>query len=201
MPIAGRFRQIAASSEGSRIRSSRTNDFVYTLRCTRKLLGRAPNEPAAQDVAPTTLLGDWYANVLVRRPHHLVLAVSERTLLPVIVPAKDAAKLPERVADAALGMLLAVGVTKEQAEAERAEMTIARFGRTASRRVLGSLNEFMFDLEFRLRARPDESLLDMALMLAQMPCKLLEHSSPDRATLALFATSIALERVLTRTIG
>jgi hypothetical protein len=39
---------------------------VLTLRCTRRLLARLDSEPITEDAAPTTRLGDWYANLLVR---------------------------------------------------------------------------------------------------------------------------------------
>ncbi len=48
---------------------------MFTLRCTHKLLRRGLPESPHGEVAPTTLLGDWYANVLVTRPQPLVLRV------------------------------------------------------------------------------------------------------------------------------
>lgn len=37
---------------------------VFTLRCTAKLLRRLRAAPIAATAAPTTTLGDWYANLL-----------------------------------------------------------------------------------------------------------------------------------------
>ena len=69
---------------------------MFTLRCTRRLLERF-GEPAADVPAPTTVLGDWYANLLNVGRLRLVLCTSERTLLTVLVPAKDVSALPDQL--------------------------------------------------------------------------------------------------------
>ena len=58
---------------------------VVVLRCTQTLLKRLHQTPVDAP-ASSTVLGDWYANILwvYRKP--LVLAVSARTLLPVLLP-------------------------------------------------------------------------------------------------------------------
>ncbi len=45
----------------------------------------------ADSVRPTTCLGDWYANLLFTERLRLVICISERSLLPVFVAAKDPA--------------------------------------------------------------------------------------------------------------
>ena len=69
---------------------------MVTLRCTRKLLARLRASPEPEDVAPTTKLGDWYANLLYAPGGQAVLFVSERSLLPIVVPAKEARALVDR---------------------------------------------------------------------------------------------------------
>jgi hypothetical protein len=167
---------------------------MFTLRCTHKLLRRGLTESPHGEVGPTTLLGDWYANVLVTRPKHLVLCVSERTLLPVIVPAKSAGTLPARLLEALPPVLAALAIPPESARGECGHMREHRVGRTASKRVLGSLNELMFLLEHSQHHHPGWSHLEHSLWLAQTPCKLVEHSAPDRATQALFMSSAAVAK-------
>lgn len=162
---------------------------MFTLRCTQKLLRRGLTESRAEETPPTTQLGDWYANVLVTRPQHLVLCISERTLLPVIVPAKGGGALPARLIEALSPILVALAVPPASVQAECEHMREHRIGRTASRRVLGSLNELMFLLEHSLHAHPERSLLEHSLWLAQTPCNGVEYSAPDRATQALFMSS------------
>jgi hypothetical protein len=168
---------------------------MITLRCTQKLLRRGLAESIGSEERPSTVLGDWYANLFVCRRQHLVLCMSERTLLPVLVPARDVKSLPSRFTDAACVVLHRLGVDAAVVEQERAEMQAVRIGRTANRSVLGSLNDFMFQLESGIAANPDRSLVEHALWLAQTPCKPIEYASPDRATAALFLSAATLTRV------
>lgn len=161
---------------------------MVTLRCTQKLLRRVTDQPSDSPPRPTTLLGDWYANLLFSKPQQFVVCVSERTLLPVIVPAKDIHILGARLALAVRDVLQALGIASRLAERERAEMQQFYFGRTENKRVLGSLNEFMFELSFVMHGRPDETLLERSLFLAEAPCKPIGYNSPNRATLELFAS-------------
>lgn len=167
---------------------------MFTLRCTQKLFRRGLTESPAEEAAPTTLLGDWYANVLVTRPHHLVQCISERTLLPVVVPAKGVGALPARLVEALSPILAALSIPPASVQAECERMREHRIGRTASRRVLGSLNELMFLFEHRMHYHPERSLLDHSLQLAQTPCKGVEYNAPDRATQALFMSSLAVAK-------
>lgn len=171
---------------------------MFTLRCTQKLLRRMPTPPFDAASPPATLLGDWYANILFSRPRQLVLCLSERTLLPVIVPAKSLETLPARLADGVVELLHALGIPPELIARERAAMDEAHMGRTASRRVLGSMNDLQFQLECAPQANPERALRDHALWLARTPMKPIEYSSPDAATHALFQASLALDTVRAR---
>jgi len=168
---------------------------MFTLRCTRKLLARGLEVTAGADQAPTSLLGDWYANVLVRRPEHLVLALSERTLLPVLLPAKETKSLPLRMSQAVGEVLHRLGIDPVLIDRERQAMQTVRIGRTASRSVLGSLNDLMYQLEVGLDMRPERTLLEHALWLAETPCKPIEYGYPAGATQALFASAAVLAKV------
>jgi hypothetical protein len=161
---------------------------MFAVRCTRKLLNRGAPAVLDAPTAPTTVLGDWYANIIFTRPEHLVVCLSERTLLPVVVPAKDVKKLPGRIAAAARVMLLEIGVPPEAVSAEVQEMECGYLGVTASRRVLGSLNDFMFHFEYEYYARPELTLHARALRLAEMPSGAIEYAFPTEATRALFAS-------------
>jgi len=135
--------------------------------------------------ASSTLLGDWYANVLFVYRKPLILAVSARTLLPVLIPARDPASLLPRLA-AALGEILkALGIPARQIRAEQEQMTEVTFAPTVSRQILGTMNDF----DRMLDPAPGESLASAALQLAMAPCGPIGMESPDRATLVLFASS------------
>ncbi len=166
---------------------------MFTLRCTDKLLRRGLPLPDSKPAQPTTLLGDWYANVLYSRPQQLILCLSERTLLPVIVPAKGIKSLPTQVRQVVRTVLAALDIDPKAVQAEDEQMMGARVGRTANRSVVGSLNDFVFQLEHGLHDWPERSLLEHALWLAQTPCKPIEYASPDRATVALFESSLIVD--------
>jgi hypothetical protein len=113
---------------------------LVTIRCTQKLLRRV--QVAASQPASTTLLGDWYANILFARPEQLILCVSERTLLPVVVTARDARSLGIRLKQSLREVLLRLGVPPLLVDAEQSQMSPFAFGPTRNRRVLGTINEF-----------------------------------------------------------
>ena len=166
---------------------------MFTLRCTQKLLRRGLTESSGSSQAASTLLGDWYANILFVRPQQLVLCVSERTLLPVVLPAKASDTLVTRLPEATADVLAALSVSPAAVQAEHQAMQVARIGRTSSKRVLGSLNELVFLLQHSLHSHPEWSHLQHSLWLAKTPCKVIEYDAPDRATQALFLSSAIVE--------
>jgi hypothetical protein len=171
---------------------------MVTLRCTKKLLQRGLVQSADDDVPPSTMLGNWYANIVFSRPQHLVVCVSERTLLPVVVAARDLKSLPQRLAVATHELLLALDIAPDLADMERHDMQAVRIGRTCSKTILGSLNDMVHMLEFAIRDRPDASLLLHSLWLARSPCKPIEYASPDTFTQALFQSTAVIDRIRTQ---
>lgn len=161
---------------------------MFTLRCTQKLLRRV--ESTAEPPAPTTALGDWYANVLHSRPHQLVLCVSERSLLPVVLHAKEAHTLASRLTLAVGQVLQHLGVAKASIEREQHEMHAFAYSRTQNRRVLGQLNDLMFQLSWYLHDRPAENLLAHSLHLAETPCGVI-NGFPDKLTVEIFQAAAA----------
>lgn len=167
---------------------------MFTLRCTQRLLDRVKATP---DPAPTpadTILGDWYANLIRFGRTQIVIAVSERTLLPIVIPAKGARTLPTRLGDTLEHLLISIGVTPQDALTERSAMLSWSIGKTASRRVLGSLNELAFQLDAGLIHFPERDLLEHALWLARTPLKAIEYGSPDAATVAAFTANREIQR-------
>ena len=161
---------------------------MFTVRCTARLLTRLKVSPAVAPLMPSTRLGDWYANLLFTRPVHLVLCVSERTLLPVLVPARELETLPFRLRRLVCDVLQAIGVPDHAIRLEERAMAEVAVGRTASRRVLGSMNDFAWMADGYLEG--GSSLLDVSLRLAETPCGPLEMNSPRRATSALFSMKL-----------
>lgn len=170
---------------------------MFTLRCTQKLLDRLGSAPVADPTSPDTVLGDWYANLIRVGRIQLVLAVSERTLFPVVVPAKESRTLLPRLTEAMEPQLLAIGVPLGEAHAELMAMHGGAIAKTASRRVLGSLNDLAFQLDVALKHWPDRSFMAHSLWLAQTPLTYIEHAAPENATVA----ASAARRTLTKFIA
>jgi len=171
---------------------------MFALRCTQKLLDRIKASPDSEPVPPDTVLGDWYANIVRAGRTQLVLAVSERTLLPVVVPLKEARTVARRISEAVEPMLLSIGIPAEAVIIERNTMQDVSIAKTASRRVLGSLNDLAFQLQVGLAHFPDRTLLEHSLWLARTPLKLIDYGAPDRVTVAAFAAQQALQRACGR---
>jgi hypothetical protein len=159
---------------------------MVTLRCTRRLLKHLGVRPMSELQPPTTTLGDWYANLLFTRRRRLIICVSERTLLSVLVLAKDPTTLPNRFRDAVLALLRQLGVPGAQLEAEAREMKAVAFGTTASQRVLGSMNDLVSQCRWRLKDSPDIDSGTLALELSEIPCGPLSYRYPREVALEMF---------------
>lgn len=157
---------------------------MVVLRCTQKLLRRLRQNPVEDAPASTTVLGDWYASLLWLHRKPLILAVSARSLLPVLVPARDPASLGARFAAAVGGVLAALGIPAHQIEEEQRQMAQLAFARTMSRQILGTMNDFRRMLD----AAPDQPLTKAALELAEAPCGPIEMESPDSVTITSFGS-------------
>jgi hypothetical protein len=164
--------------------AARIVDGMYTLHCTRKLLDRLKTTPAPVAPEPTTRLGNWYATALFWKPQ-AVLAVNERTLLPVLLPLAPATTITARLPDAIATMLEAIGIPDQLITDELTAMhdgiTIAK---TANRSVLGIINEFTFLAEHHTANGHQLDHHHMALRLANTPCGPLYKSTsfPDAET-------------------
>lgn len=155
---------------------------MFSLHCTARLL-KVLRVPATPDPPPaTTLLGNWYANLLPLRGRPVILCVSERSLLPVLLPAGANINLPRLLA-VELGTVLAdLGVPSELIERERFAMAQSTCAKTSSRSVLGVMNEFAFAVADELEDGA-ESLHDLSLWLAGI---IVKNEHPDEVTRALF---------------
>ncbi|MFV0645812.1 MAG: DUF6933 domain-containing protein, partial [Sphingomonadaceae bacterium] len=129
----------------------------------------------------------WYANVLFWKPQVAIL-VSERTLLPVLMPLAPAATLARRFPAQLALVLKEHGVSADFIAQEVWRMSSVQYARTANRSVVGILNEFLRYAEFWLAAYgyekgDDDDLLAISTKLAETPCSPLYKGpvSPDKA--------------------
>lgn len=194
-----RAHQAAANGPGERLQPVRLDVFV--LRCTLKLLERMGHAVAKSEAPRSTArLGDWTANVLVSRESgkvqsrskQLVLAVSNVTLLPVLLHAAPFKTVPSRLPEAVGQMLRALRIEPQSISSELAAMNECIVAPTNDRRVLGSMNDFDRMLEAYLDGRP---LVQVALHLSEAPCSPIGMERPKDVARELFsAPAVRLAR-------
>ena len=144
---------------------------MVVLRRTQKLAAALPiSTPMSAD--STTALGDWYVNRITvdRRP--LLLLVSARSLLPMLIPARDVASLPDRLPDLVAARLRRLGMPLPLIQAELGAMRPVSVGPTADRSVVGIMVDFAKGVPFHLDpgAWDDTTLPFVEAQLAETPC-------------------------------
>jgi hypothetical protein len=121
----------------------------------------------------------------------VALFVNEVTLLPVLMPFAPAATLLARFPARLQDHLQAHSVGRSVVESELAEMSEVRTAKTASRSVLGVMNEFKYLADVYAEVDDETDLMALSLRLAETPCGPLykRHISPDRELAALADSS------------
>lgn len=162
-------------------------DSMVVLRCTQNLLERLKQADDLPPVESSTRLGDWYGNILRIGHRQLLLFISERSRLPVIIPAREAKQLPAVFPEAVCQMLAIVGVPAGDIAAERSRMRQMAFGRTRNRSLLGTINDYGFMVKYTDARRSEpESPEELMRFLARTPILPLDGARPIDLTLALF---------------
>jgi hypothetical protein len=163
---------------------------VFTLHATKKLLDRLGSPDSATAAPSTTALGNWYATALFWRPQ-VALFVNEPTLVPVLVPLAPTATLVERFPAELAEVLMALGTAREFIDNELAEMGQCHLAKTASRSVLGTMNEFASLAKFGKDDERIDGLVALSVDLAHTPCGALRkgHDFPDLELRALVTAS------------
>ena len=139
---------------------------MFTVRGTKKFLDRV-GRPVADPPSRSTVLGDWYANVLFWRPQ-VALFVNAPTFVAVLMPLAPESGVIARFPTAMAEALAALGIDPRFVEAEMTEMGSVVLAKTASRQVLGVMNEFRFMAEHTIttgRWDPTD-LLELSVWLA-----------------------------------
>jgi len=159
---------------------------MVVLRCTQQLLLRLKRPDNPPPSPSTTQLGDWYGNLIRMGRRHALLFISEHSRLPVFVPVRKANRLAVVFPDAVCAALAAVGVPPSAIEQERLRMSDVAFGRTNSRTLLGTLNDFSFMARALFITARQAALEDIARDLARTPILPLKGARPIDLTRGLF---------------
>ena len=162
---------------------------MFALRCTKPLLaklGKLTPPGVGAEPEATTALGDWYAHRVNVGRHRLVLCTNALTRLSVVVPAKDLPALPARLVVSVALLLRRLGIPGSRIERELREMAWVRFGPTKDRSVIGTMNDFAWQLEFYLRdGSGSVQLSDVDWRLSECPCGPLKGDRPTERVRAV----------------
>src|SRR6202790_2274081 len=142
---------------------------MLSLCCTKIIRNRLglPAQLLAP-VQPSTRLGNWYVHPARFGHQQIVLATSKRSLLTVLLPARQLRGSIEINFQAAVAELLAA--LQLPAPIVSRELAAARpisFAAASNRRVIGSMNEYVWQLGSYLTRTGDP--LELSLQLNNTP--------------------------------
>ena len=158
---------------------------MFSFRCTRRLINKLQASVVVEPPQPTTRLGDWYGNFLFSGYHRLLMFVSDRSLLPVLMPLRERNQLLPSFRARLAELLLHLEISEKDVALELSEMAEAVLARTANRSILGSMNDFTQNTKAYMQMHDDFSLLDLELWLAETPCGPKEYRYPNELTIQL----------------
>lgn len=159
---------------------------LFNLRATNKLLSRLKTAPAAA-VEPITRLGDWYASYFNVGRQQFAMFVSDRSLLAVVLPVKEMKPLPVTLTDRLRWLLRDLNVPTELINDELAQMHTCTITTTASRSVLGSMNDHVAAVKFCLNCSATPSIVEIHRKLAGTPLKAIDYRFPREVAIELLA--------------
>jgi hypothetical protein len=138
--------------------------------CCTKIVRNRLRLPAQllPPVQPSTRLGNWYVHLARFGHQQIVIATSERSLLTVLLPARQLRQNIEVRFQAAVAELLyALKLPTKVVNRELAAVQPISFAAASNRRVIGSMNEFARQIDSDLTRIRDS--LHLSLRLAETP--------------------------------
>jgi hypothetical protein len=161
---------------------------MLILRPTASLAKRMKVKLQPSDQSSSTRLGDWYALDIVLSRKQFILCVSSKSRLAVVLEAAPYATLPERLSDGVTKVLKEIGVNEALIQEERAEMEQIILAKTLNKSILGTMNDYRFQLEWAEQADRFrlEDTLKMSMYLSKIISLALREGYPRDAALKLF---------------
>ncbi len=161
---------------------------MVIFRCTQKLAKKfkISLEKDCYET-PTNILGDWYFNYFIFARKYYLLGVCEKSLLPVIIPAKEIKDFPARFCGELNKILKFIGIDKQKIDEETAAMQKIRFAATKSKTVLGCQNDCIRLLPHILQKEPPYNQLEISLTLGRIPFKSIDYANSIEVTREYFS--------------
>jgi hypothetical protein len=163
---------------------------MITLRCTQKLRKYLGVIPVDIPEPPTAVLGDWYGNLVPTFSGDLIIFINERTLLTIAIPVWESNNLVPLFSIRVANLLGMIGLHPKDILNEINHFDQVQYGKTASRSVLGSLNDFAWHYQImaeEAKSKSDLSLSKAELILSQIPCKPLDYRFPSEVAIELLS--------------
>jgi len=163
---------------------------MITLRCTQKLRKYLGVIPVNTPEPTTAKLGDWYGNLVPTFSGDLIIFVNEQTLLTIAIPVWESNNLVPLFRSRVANLLGMIGVHPKEIANEISHYDQVQYSKTASRSVLGSLNDFAWHYQIiaeEAKSKSDLSLSKAELKLNQMPCKPIGYRFPSEAAIELLS--------------
>jgi hypothetical protein len=132
-------------------------------------------------------LGHWYANVVAINRSAFVLAISERSLLSVVLPGAPFGSLAIRFPEALGQLLRSLAAPETQVLRELSLTFPITIAATANRQVLGCLNQYAFELSVHCEDNPRATLLERELWLSENISSAIRYNAPRELALDLLA--------------
>ncbi|MDT4969534.1 MAG: hypothetical protein QOJ64_4271 [Acidobacteriota bacterium] len=164
---------------------------MLTLRCTQKLLKKNPGPTNGRQDTLVSTLGGWHANLIRLASSPIVLCVNDVSLLSVLIPGRNSPNLVSAFRDRLSERLSRMGLAQDTILEERAAMEIVQVQPTNSKSVLGSMNDFVKHLKWkvatlgtRFNFQDADRLEDM---LSEIPMGPLKYKYPAEVAAAAFS--------------
>jgi hypothetical protein len=165
---------------------------MITICCTSKLLKRTGLPAVAVIPDPTAALGNWHANILFFHRSQILLFVSDNSRLAVVTPAREARLLAGHLTLHLSTLLASMGVPQEWIEAEVREMAEVSIASTRSRSILGTMNDYSYQIDAMMEDSRLISPLEIALSLSICPIGPMQYRNPADVTMELFKSKYDL---------
>ena len=163
---------------------------MITLRCTKKLRKYLEVKPVDIPEPSTAALGDWYGNLVPTFAGDLILFVSERSLLTIAIPVLESNNLEYLFRLRVANLLGLIGTHPKVIANEISHYDQILYGKTASRSILGSMNDFAWHYQIKAeeaKEKADLSLSKVELEMSEIPCKPIDFRSPSEVAIELLS--------------
>lgn len=124
---------------------------MFVLHCTKKAQDRLKVKPVDALPEPTTRLGNWYCHEFTASRHKYLIFVNERTFLQIVISVKGlkaSRDILEVFKQRLFKTFLLLKLSDKNFMPELLEMDEVVFAKTASRSVVGSMNDIIAQAKF-----------------------------------------------------